>query len=100
MSRARHFTRLDLPIAYAYIRIKLGDEWKIVFYTPYRHYKYLVIPFGLTNAPTTFQLVVDHAIQPFLDRFIVYYLDNILIFSKTLEEYRKHIKVVLDALYK
>jgi hypothetical protein len=100
LSKARYFTRLDLPIAYTYIYIKLGDEWKTVFRIPYRYYEYLVIPFRLTNIPTTFQLVVDYAIRPFLDRLVVYYLDNILIFSKILEEYKKYIKVVLDVLYK
>jgi hypothetical protein len=88
-----------LPTAYTYIRIKEGDEWKTAFRTPYRHFEYLVIPFGLTNAPATFQAVVDHAIQPFLDKFTVCYLDNILIFLKTLKEHWKHVKAVLDALY-
>ena len=58
-----------------------------------------MMPFRLTNAPATFQKVVDHAIQPFLDKFAVCYLDNILIFSKTLEEHRKHVRQVLDALH-
>ena len=100
LSKVQYFTRLNLPIVYTYIRIKLGDEQKIVFCIPYGHYEYLVIPFGLINVPTTFQLVVDYTIQPFLNRFIVYYLDNILIFSKILKEYQKYIKVVLDTLYK
>jgi hypothetical protein len=88
-----------LPTAYVYIRIKEGDEWKTAFRTLYRHFEYLVIPFGLTNAPATFQSVVDYTIQPFLDKFAVYYLDDILIFSKILKEHWKYIKVVLDALY-
>ena len=65
----------------------------------YRHFKYLVMPFRLTNAPITFQLLIDYTIWPFLDKFIVYYLDNILIFSKTLAEYWKYIRAVLDTLY-
>jgi hypothetical protein len=100
LSKARHFTRLDLPTAYAHIRIKSGDEWKTAFRTPYGHYEYLVMPFGLTNAPATFQSVVDHAIRPFLDRSAVCYLDDILIFSETLDEHKKHVKAVLDALHK
>jgi hypothetical protein len=88
-----------LPIAYIYIRIKEGDEWKTAFKTPYRHFEYLVILFRLTNVPATFQSVVDYTIQPFLDKFAVCYLDDILIFSKTLEEHWKYIKAVLDALY-
>ena len=65
----------------------------------YGHFEYLVIPFGLTNVPVIFQSLIDHAIRPFLDKFAVYYLDDILIFSKTLAEYRKYIRAVLDALY-
>jgi hypothetical protein len=88
-----------LPTAYIYIQIKEGNKWKIAFRTLYRHFKYLVIPFGLTNIPATFQSVVDYTIQPFLDKFIVYYLDNILIFLKILKEHRRYIRAVLDALY-
>ena len=93
------FTRLNLPTAYAYIYIKKGDEWKIAFRTRYGHFEYCVIPFGLTNVPATFQLVVNYIIRLFLDKFVVYYLDNILIFSRTPMEYKTYIKVVLDILY-
>jgi hypothetical protein len=95
----QYFTRLDLPTAYAHIRIKEGDEWKTAFRTPYGHYEYLVIPFGLTNVPATFQAAIDHAIRHCLDKFAVCYLDNILIYSKTLEEHKKHIQQVLDTLH-
>ena len=97
--RAQYFTRLDLPIAYTYIRIKEGDEWKTAFRTPYEHYEYLVILFGLTNALATFQAAIDHAIRHCLDKFAVYYLDDILIYSKILGEYKKHVRQVLDALH-
>ena len=53
----------------------------------------------MTNAPITFQSLIDYTIRPFLDKFVVYYLNDILIFSKTLVEYRKYIRVVLDVLY-
>jgi hypothetical protein len=56
--------------------------------------------FGLTNAPATFQTAIDHTIRHYLDKFAVCYLDDILIYSKTLEEHKKHIKEVLDALHK
>jgi hypothetical protein len=82
LADAQWFTRLDLPTAYAHIRIKEGDEWKTVFRTPYGHFEYFVMPFGLTNAPATFQAVVDHAIEPFRGKFAVCYLDDILIYSK------------------
>jgi len=57
------------------------------------------MPFGLTNTPVTFQAVIDYAIRPFLDKFAVYYLDNILIFSKIPTEHKTHVKVVLDVLH-
>ena len=76
-----------MPLVYNYIQIKEGDEWKTAFYTLYGHFEYLVMPFGLTNAPIIFQSLIDYVIWPFLDKFAVYYLDNILIFSKTLTEY-------------
>jgi hypothetical protein len=91
-------TRLANGI-YIYIEIKKGDKWKIAFRTLYRHFKYLVIPFRLTNVPATFQWVIDYIIQPFLNKFVVYYIDNILIFSKILEEHWKYIRAVLDVLF-
>ncbi|EAQ84694.1 hypothetical protein CHGG_08708 [Chaetomium globosum CBS 148.51] len=99
LSGAQYYTRLDLPTAYAHIRIKEGDEWKTAFRTPYGHYEYLVMPFGLTNAPATFQAAIDHAIRHCLDKFAVCYLDDILIYSKTLEEHKEHVRQVLDALH-
>jgi hypothetical protein len=63
----------------------------MAFRIPYRYYKYLVIPFKLTNILAIFQAAIDYIIQYCLDKFIVYYLDNILIYSKILEEYKKYI---------
>ncbi len=99
LASVRHFTYLDLLTIYAYIRIRKRDEQKTAFRTRHRHYEYRIMPFRLTNALATFQKVVNHIIQPFLDKFIVYYLDNILIFSKTLKEHQKYIRQVLDVLY-
>ena len=99
LASTKFFIRLDLPSAYNYIRIKEGDEQKTTFRILYRYFEYLVIPFGLTNALVTFQSLIDYTIRPFLDKFAVYYLDDILIFSKTLAEHRKYIRAVLDALY-
>jgi len=93
------FICLDLPTVYAYIRIKKGDEWKTAFRTRHGHFEYCIMPFGLTNVPATFQSVVDHAIRPFLDKFVVCYLDNILIFSKIPTEHKAHMKAVLDILH-
>jgi len=99
LAGVRIFTRLDLPNVYAHIRIKKGNKWKTAFRIRHGHFEYLTMPFGLTNAPVTFQAVIDHIIRPFLDKFAVYYLDNILIFSKIPTEHKTYIKAVLDALY-
>lgn len=94
------FTILDQKSAYNLIRIKPGDEWKTAFGTRYGHYEYLVMPFGLTNAPATCQALINNTLREYLDRFVVAYLDDILIYSKTEEEHRKHVKRVLKALAK
>ena len=92
------FTKLDLRGAYNLIRIKDGHEWKTAFRTRYGHYEYLVMPFGLCNAPATFQHFVNDVFRDFLDIFVIVYLDDILIFSRSLEEHRGHVCKVLDRL--
>ena len=95
---AQWFTALDLKGAYNLIRIKKGEEWKTAFRTRYGHYEYKVMPFGLTNAPASFQTMINHVLREHLDIFVVAYLDDILIFSKTEEEHREHVHKVLKAL--
>nr|XP_036575130.1 reverse transcriptase domain protein [Colletotrichum truncatum]KAF6781651.1 reverse transcriptase domain protein [Colletotrichum truncatum] len=92
------FTALDLKGAYNLIRMKSGEEWKTAFRTRRGHYEYLVMPFGLTNAPATFQTMINHVLREYLDMFVVVYLDDILIFSKTLEDHKKHVHQVLRKL--
>jgi transposase InsO family protein len=92
------FTTLDLKGAYNLIRIKEGDEWKTAFRTKRGLYEYTVMPFGLTNAPATFQRMINHVLREYLDQFVVVYLDDILIFSDTLEEHKEHVHKVLSAL--
>ena len=96
---ANYFTALDLKGAYNLIRIKEGHEWMTAFRTTMGHFEYLVMPFRLTNTPAIFQIIIDHILRNF-DKFIVVYLDNILIFSKTLKEYKKHIYTVFQELKK
>ena len=78
--------------------MKEGEEWKTAFRTHLGHFEYTVMPFGLTNAPATFQSLVNNTLRDYLDIFCMAYLDNILIYSDTLEEHKEHVKKVLRAL--
>jgi hypothetical protein len=80
------------------IRIKGGDEWKIAFWTRYGQFEYNVMPFGLNNAPVIFQHLLNDIFQEFLDDFVVYYHNGILIFSKNEKDHGKHIWMVLQKL--
>jgi hypothetical protein len=75
-----------------------NDMWKTSFKTKHGLFEWLVMPFQLYNAPKTFICVMNYVFQPFLDDFIIVYLDDILIFSRTWEEHVKHVKQVLDTL--
>ena len=97
---AKKFTKLDLKDAYHRIRIKEGDEWKTAFRTRYGHFEYLVMPFGLANAPATFQAYINRALAGLVDVFCVVYLDDILIYSNSEEEHWEHVKQVLSRLRK
>jgi hypothetical protein len=98
LSQAKVFTKIDLRGAYNLVRIKKGDEWKTAFRTRYGHFEYTVMPFGLTNAPAVFQHMMNDIFRDYLDQFVVIYLDDLLIFSKSQEEHDKHVALVLEKL--
>jgi hypothetical protein len=98
LKHALRYTKIDLRAAYNLLRIALSEEWKTAFRTRYGHFEYLTIPFGLTNAPATFQSYINSALREYLDDFCVAYLDNILIYSKSMEEHVKHVRKVLEKL--
>jgi hypothetical protein len=95
LTGSKWFTKIDLRDAYHQIKIKHRDKWKTAFRTQYRHYEYLIIPFRLTNTPTTFQSYIHDALKGLINDFVIVYLDNILIYSQSEEEHIKHIKQVL-----
>ena len=98
LKNANIFTKLDLRNAYHLVRIREGDEWKTAFNTPSGHYEYLVMPFGLSNAPAVFQTLVNDVLRDMLNQFVFVYLDDILIFSPDEETHVEHVRRVLKRL--
>ena len=94
------FTKLDIQQAYHRIRMAPGHEYKTAFKSQYGLFEYLVMPFGFTNAPAQFQAHMQNIFADLLDISVVIYLDDILIFSKTIEEHRQVVRDVLQRLQK
>ena len=100
MAGAKCFSSIDLASGYHQIRIADEDIPKTAFSTPFGHYQFKVLAFGLTNAPATFQAAMNSMFSAQLGKYVCVYLDDILIFSKTREEHIKHVQSVFDVMRK
>ncbi|GKC60086.1 putative reverse transcriptase domain-containing protein, partial [Tanacetum coccineum] len=93
-------TKIDLRPGYHQLRVHDDDIPKTAFRTRYGHFEFIVMPFGLTNAPTVFMDLMNRVCRPYLDKFVIMFIDDIIIYSKTREEHVEHLRLVLELLKK
>ena len=91
----RVYSKIDLRTGYHQFRVRETDIPKTAFRTWYGHFEFTMMPFGLMNAPMTFMNLMHRVFQPYLDRFVVVFIDNILIYSKSKEDHEGHLRIVL-----
>ena len=100
LNGASTFSKIYLQSGYSQLRICRRDIHKAVFRSRYGHYKFLVMPFGLTNAPAVSMDMTNIIFQEYLDKFVVVFMDDILIYSRSKEEHQEHLRIVLERLRK
>ncbi|GJW88374.1 putative nucleotidyltransferase, ribonuclease H [Tanacetum coccineum] len=100
LQEARYFSKIDLRSGYHQLRVHDDDISKTAFRTRYGHFEFTVMPFGLTNSPAVFMDLMNRVCKPYLDKFVIVFIDDILIYSKTKEDHENHLRLMLDLLRK